>query len=61
MRIIQSLFNNYGIKFIASGKVQLKGKREYVYSLSVDEQIKNIVDVKHWKYHKIFGFKNLFK
>jgi hypothetical protein len=44
---IQTILRVYGIKFKASGRIQRKGKRYYTYLLSVNEQIRNIMDLKY--------------
>lgn len=47
MRVIQSLLNSYGINFVRGKRIRENKKLGYSYSLSVDKQIKNIVDHKH--------------
>jgi len=41
------LLDGIGIKLGISGRVQVAGKRTYVYSLSVDGEIKDIIDLKY--------------
>lgn len=47
---IQSLLKDYGVKFCSTGRIRVqntkktKSTREYIYCLSVDEQIKKIFD-----------------
>ena len=59
-RIIQSLLNSYGIILVANGQKQINGIRKYSYSLSVDEQIKNIVEFKYGECDKINFYESLF-
>lgn len=59
--VIQSLLACYGISFNTGDRVCKNGKRTYVYSLSVDEQIKNIVEFKYNECNKVNFYKSLFK
>lgn len=47
IKSVQSIFAAYGIKLGILKRVRNKGKREYVYSLSVDELIKDIVNIRN--------------
>ena len=61
MRVIQLLLKNYGIYLVANGRERINGVQKYIYSLSADKQIKNIVEFKHNVYEKINIYKKLFK
>ena len=45
-RVIQSILKSYGIILVANGQKQMNGIRKYSYSLSVDEQIKILLNLK---------------
>lgn len=60
-RVIQSILKSYGIILVATGQKQINGIRKYSYSLSVDEQIKNIVEFKYGECDKINFYKSLFQ
>jgi hypothetical protein len=59
-RVIQSLLDRYGIILVANGQKRINGTRKYTYLLSVDKQIKNIIDFKYGNTNKINIYKKIF-
>ena len=47
MKTIQSILILYGINFKIHKRIRINSKLQYEYCLSVDEQIKNIIDFKY--------------
>lgn len=60
MKIIKSILGQYGIIFTANGQKRDNETKKYVYLLSVDKRIKEIIEFKHKKINKIDIYKNLF-
>ena len=61
VKTIQSILGLYGICLKSGDRCQKNGIRSYSYSLSVDEQIKNIVEFKYGEAIEINFYKGLFK
>ncbi|QGR54383.1 hypothetical protein [Moumouvirus maliensis] len=60
MNTIKSVLQSYGIEFERGKRRSIKGKLVYDYSLSVNEQIKDIVDCKYGIIDTIDDFSSLF-
>ncbi|BCS83767.1 hypothetical protein QLL95_gp0356 [Cotonvirus japonicus] len=60
LKSVQHILNLYGIKYLRGNRVQINGVRKYNYSLSVDRQIKDIVDFKYKLSNTVDEFPNLF-
>lgn len=58
---IISILKLYGINLNTSGRIRVNGKRECVYSLSVDELIRDIINVRNGQPHNLKQFNDLFK
>lgn len=60
VKTVMALLESYNI-FLRRGKrKRVKGNLEYEYSLSVDEQIKNIIEYKHGEANKVKGYPTIF-
>lgn len=58
---VQSLLASYNIHFGIKKRKRINKKLVYMYSLSVDKQIKNIVEYKHGETSEVIGFPSIFK
>lgn len=61
VKTIQSLLAMYCINLNISKRVSIKGTRKYIYLLSIDKQIKNMIEFKYCDIDNIEEFKTLFK
>jgi len=57
---VQTLLDVFGICLNRSKRIQKNGKRLFTYSLSVNEEIKNILDLKYRLVDEIDRYSNLF-
>ena len=61
MRIIQSLLEKYCIDFVTTKRQKIKGEEIRSYTLSINKDIKNIIEFKHNECKDIKIYKDLFK
>jgi hypothetical protein len=61
VRTIQMILSSYGIVLKQGKQIRIGTKRVYEYSLSVDKQIKDIVDYKHGKIKRVPDYPHIFK
>ncbi|QTF48899.1 hypothetical protein qu_978 [Acanthamoeba polyphaga mimivirus] len=59
-KTIQAILKSYGIDYCRGKRVQKDGIREFEYSLSINKQIKDIVDFKYGLTDSVEEFPNLF-
>ncbi|AEQ60155.1 hypothetical protein [Acanthamoeba polyphaga mimivirus] len=59
-KTIKAILQSYGIDYCRGNRKRVNGRREFEYSLSVNKQIRDIVDFKYGLSDTVDDFPNLF-